>query len=365
MDEENKPHPMDDYLNQEPEIVYSNFFKKVWYSITKFEKYPEMASEGVGRAFLYLILLMLIFSIIMAGIMTYKFNDILKIVGQYIDENIETIEYENQTLNIETVDEQNRIITDMGTLIIDTDDINNETLEQYRKDIETNNIGIIWLKDRVIVKISDLGGEYYYSNILDVQGITNFDKTNLLDAITQMQTARSQVIYFISAMIVELIIQLIAIIINVLILSLFGVITGWIAGLRVRYRAIFNMSIYAITLPTILQLIYTAINYFIDFNIEYFDFMYTAISYIYLAAAIFMVKSDVIRQQLELLKIANEEKEMMRKRKEKEEQEKREEERRKKEKEEQKDEKKEEEKGDKKEKKDKLDEQAEGQGSNA
>ena len=24
-----------------------NFFKKLWYSITKFEKYPEMAAEGI------------------------------------------------------------------------------------------------------------------------------------------------------------------------------------------------------------------------------------------------------------------------------------------------------------------------------
>ena len=31
-----------------------NFFKKVWYSMTKFENYPEMAALGVPRAFLYL-----------------------------------------------------------------------------------------------------------------------------------------------------------------------------------------------------------------------------------------------------------------------------------------------------------------------
>ena len=26
------------------------FFKKIWYSITKIEKYPEMAIDGVGKA---------------------------------------------------------------------------------------------------------------------------------------------------------------------------------------------------------------------------------------------------------------------------------------------------------------------------
>ena len=30
--------------------VKINFFKKVWYSITKFEQYPTMAMEGLKRA---------------------------------------------------------------------------------------------------------------------------------------------------------------------------------------------------------------------------------------------------------------------------------------------------------------------------
>ena len=40
--------------------VYSPFFKKIWLSITKFERYPEMATEGVGKAISYLFKLMLV-----------------------------------------------------------------------------------------------------------------------------------------------------------------------------------------------------------------------------------------------------------------------------------------------------------------
>ena len=50
--------------------------KRFWYSITKFEKYPEMATEGVGRAFLYLGWLFFIFAIIVALGLTIKFNQI-------------------------------------------------------------------------------------------------------------------------------------------------------------------------------------------------------------------------------------------------------------------------------------------------
>ena len=41
-----------------------HFPKLVWYSITKFEKYPEMAALGLKKALLYFTEIMLIFSII-------------------------------------------------------------------------------------------------------------------------------------------------------------------------------------------------------------------------------------------------------------------------------------------------------------
>ena len=46
----------DTIKNEENElrIKQIGFFKKVWYSITKIEKYPEMAAQGVGRALSYL-----------------------------------------------------------------------------------------------------------------------------------------------------------------------------------------------------------------------------------------------------------------------------------------------------------------------
>ena len=47
--------------NDEFRVVNIGFFKKIWLSITKFERYPEMAAEGVGRAISYLAKLMLIF----------------------------------------------------------------------------------------------------------------------------------------------------------------------------------------------------------------------------------------------------------------------------------------------------------------
>ena len=95
----------------------------------------------------------------------------------------------------------------------------------------------------------------------------------------------------------------IAILIDILILSLFGLITSAFARIQIRYRALFNMAVYSVTISTTLQLIYIIVKTFTGFNIKYFDLMHTAISFICLTAAIFMIKSDVIRQQIELMKV--------------------------------------------------------------
>ena len=69
----------------------SNFFKKIWTSITDFEEYEEFAAEKVSKAIKYLILLTLIFTIIIGIAYTYKFNLAVNGVKSYVRENIEDI----------------------------------------------------------------------------------------------------------------------------------------------------------------------------------------------------------------------------------------------------------------------------------
>ena len=118
-----------------------------------------------------------------------------------------------------------------------------------------------------------------------------------------MNSPKTYVIYFVALTIYLFISYFIAILIDILILSLFGLITSAFARIQIRYRALFNMAVYSVTISTTLQLIYIIVKTFTGFNIKYFDLMHTAISFICLTAAIFMIKSDVIRQQIELMKV--------------------------------------------------------------
>ena len=95
---------------------------------------------------------------------------------------------------------------------------------------------------------------------------------------------------------------LISNIIDILILGVLGYIFARIVKIKIRYKATFNISTHAITLPIVLNMLYIIINTFINFKIEYFQWMYTTISYIYVAVAILMIKTEIIHQR-QLIKL--------------------------------------------------------------
>ncbi|MCI9064073.1 MAG: DUF1189 domain-containing protein [Clostridia bacterium] len=343
--------------NEEYRVVNINFFKKIWLSITKFERYPEMATEGVGRAISYLAKLMVIFSIVVVAGAMYNFNKTLNQGIQYIDENFSEINYEDGILKIKPKDEDKvNIQTDLGTLIIDTNTTDSEQIKQYENNIKNADIGVIWLNNKVMVYSNGMEEGYYYEQLANKFGISNFNKTDFMNTI--QNNTKIYIAYFIAMFIATFIAYLIATLIDVLILSIFGVLTTFLLKIRIRYRAIFNMSVYALTISILLKMIYVAVNMFISFNIKYFDFMYSAIGYICLVASLFMVKADVIKQQIELMKIAEKQKEK------EQEQDKEKEEKKKEDKEKDKD-KESKEKKEKKEEKPEVDDNPENQGSQA
>ena len=286
----------------EEEIVYIPKHKKVWLSITKFERYPEMATEGVGKAFGYLIWLIFIFSLILSFSFMIKLAVVTRQGVDFLDKNFNEIKYSEGVLIIDAVNKS--ATTDLGNVIVNTEDLTEEQIKELENKKSLTNLEIIWLKECAIVQYNEATSRLYYKDILDNFEIKSFDKTTILNFLNEsLSGPRIYIVFLITGVIYFFIGYFIKTLLDALILSFFGMITTLVAGIRIRYRAVFNMSVYAITLSTVLQLIYIIVNTFTGFNIKYFDLMYTAISFICLTAAIFMIKSDVIRQQIELMKV--------------------------------------------------------------
>ena len=286
-----------------------NFFKRVIISIKDFEKYQFFAAETVGKAIKYLALLMVIFTVVISAIFTYKFSVSINNAINYFEENISEVSYKENYLSVNSGEE---IILKnekevMPIVIINTN-ATQENIEKYKDELNRYENGIIILNDRIIYKNVMLSQnmEYTYENIANNYNISEFNKQDITNLIQTVNQINLYISFFIVVFIYMFIIYFTSTLIDVVIIGVLGFIFARIVSVKLRYKATFNMGAYALTLPIILNLIYIVVNAFTGFTIEYFQWMYTTISYIYMIVAILMIKADLINRQAELMKIVEE-----------------------------------------------------------
>lgn len=298
--------------NETKKMKKINFFKKIYYSITKFEKYPVMSAEGTARAFKYLCLLMLIFSVIVSAGWMIEFQKTIKTGVDYIQNELPDFKLVNGKLEIAAT-EKIKIDAKIPTLdqiIIDTNTDSEEQIDEYIKSIPTDNTGIIFLKDKLLVKVDETNQrvEYRYEDILSRLNINKgtITKLNIIEYLTGNESITFYIICFSFMTIYVLIIYLISVLVDTLLIAVLGMITALFTKLKLKFSAVYNMSVYALTLSILLNAIYIAVNLITGFEMSYFQIMYTSIAYVYLVAAIFIIRLDFEKKQAELMKIIEE-----------------------------------------------------------
>ena len=284
------------------------FFTKMWNSITKIEKYPDMAAQGLGKAIIYISKVVAILAIIICLGVMYQTYQMLQEGTKYLENEFPDFYYKDGVIDIQsetpiTISEDDSII---GQTIIDTKTEDEQTINKYIKELEQTGSGVIVLKDKAILKNGSVAGtiNYNYKEIFEQMGITEFSKQDVINYANSSQIVSLYSSIFLTVFVYAFVMYLLITLSNALFLSVFGYLTTWFARIKMRYVAVFNMSIYALTLSTILNMLYMAINIFIEFNMEYFQIMYVTVAAIYLVAAIFLLKTEFIKKQAELMKIA-------------------------------------------------------------
>lgn len=195
----------------------------------------------------------------------------------------------------------------MQVIIINTN-ATEEQIDNYSNTVGKYENGIILLGDRIIYKNQMLSQniEYMYKDIANTYSITEFDKEDVLSFIANVNNANLYSGFFVVTAIYMFILYFASTLLDVIMLALLGFIVARIIGIKIRFKATFNMGVYALTLPIILNLIYMVVNAFTGFEVKYFQWMYTTISYIYMIVALLMIKTDLINRQIELMKIVEE-----------------------------------------------------------
>lgn len=288
------------------------FFKKVWYSIDKIEKYSELSAEGFGRTIKYLCILMIILSIISSVVTVYKTSLEIKDIAQYINENSPEFTYSDGTLQVDSEEVVTDNSSNYGKVIIDTKTDSEEQINQYINQVSDEENAIIILKNKLILKEVGIEGttDYNYKDLFEEMGITEFNKQQLVDYLTSSNMMSLYLNLLLVLFIYTFIIYSINTLCYIAIIAVVGYVATLILKLKIRFVAVFNMAIYAVTLPTILNMIYLIINAFYTYTISYFEIMYVLVATIYEMAAIFMLKSEFNKKQGEVQKIVEVEKEV-------------------------------------------------------
>ena len=309
MENEKKTDDVKEKLKKEDENELNmGFFKKLWYSIVDVEKYPSMVAQGFGRAVGYLVKIIIILTIVFCLGVVYQAYGVVNEGVEYLQNSFPEFSYKDSVLNIEgnmpiTISAEDSYV---GETIIDTKTEDENTINDYVNKVTNAGGGIVILKDEIRIKNPSVPGtiSYSYEDISKTTQITEFNKQDVIDFAKSSQIISLYVSIFLAIFMYVFIMQFIATAWNAVILSIFGLFTAWVAKIKMRYVAIFNMSVYALTLSIILNILYIAINIFVPFEIEYFQVMYVTVAAIYLIAAIFILKSEFVKKQMELMKIA-------------------------------------------------------------
>ena len=287
-----------------------SFFKKVWYSTTKFDKYIEMKEEGVKKATRYLLKMIIIMAIIIAAIGIYDTNLRLDEGLKYIAQEIPDFKYAEEQLDVEVgeVIKTKEEIFDLGNVIVDTKVEEERIIEEYKSEIAKSEKGkgIIILKNKIIqivginekeeIKTNEISYSYVATNLLG-KGSAEFTKTDIIEFLNGAGRTYISVVNFIIYVIAYFISYLASTIVYAILLAIIGNITAIILKIKMKFKEIYSLSIYALTLPTILSLLYFIVKYFTAIQISYFDIAYVAIGYIYLVTVIFLIKTDIGRRE--------------------------------------------------------------------
>lgn len=297
---------MDPEEKKEKVFKPKGFFKKLFYSIVKIEKYPEMAAEGLGRAISYIVKLVIILALVLCTWLTYKTYNLVNQGMDYLQNEFPDFSYKEGILQINSEEQPITIENEQfGKIIIDTKTDSEEQVNQYTNSIDEYGSGVVITKNRVLLKNISVTGtiSYDYKETLDNMNITEFTKQDVINYANSSQINTLYISVFLTLFIYSFIMYFITTIWYIAIISILGYIATWILKMRMRYVAVFNMATYAVTLSVVLNIIYLIVNIFANFVIQYFQVMYIAVASIYLIAAIMIIKSDLIKKQAELMKI--------------------------------------------------------------
>lgn len=277
------------------------FFRKIILCIKDLDKYNLLIAEKFSRSILYLLGLMLIFSLILSMAMTYKSNQYIDEAAEYVKNNVPNFTITSEGLDIESEEPVINVgDNDKLKYKVILDDSTTDT-EEYKSESENyDGIVVLALQNGLHLISGGVQTDVEYKDVMENLGVEQITKESMLNLVENNRASLIGSLYL-SLFVGIYFIYLTSTLIDALALSLLVIIISKMAKITLKYSQCVTISISALTLPIILSLIYLCFNIINGFYMPYFQIMYTLVSYIYIVAVVLIMRSDLNKRK-ELIK---------------------------------------------------------------
>lgn len=265
------------------------FWRRVKISVCDFDKYYLVAIEKAPRTFLYLLKLFLIFALIYAFALSYKLMQGMQNIKSQISDAPE-FSFANNTFTIES--DEPYIIENSDTVRIKIILSNDKSFENYENE-RFNGILIVLNNNQIMMRQSNENERIYdYEAVAVRYNVNELTKQNVIDLLGNHNILTTLFLYLFMTLFGTYFLYMIVVVFGV---AIVGFAFARVVRLPLKFQPIFSMAGSSITLPTILNLIYVVVNLLTGFTIQNFDVMYILISYVYMMAAILLLRSNLIK----------------------------------------------------------------------
>ena len=285
-----------------------NWFQRFYMAIFKIEDYHKFFEEKWTKSFGYFTILSLIVALLFGLISGLDFSGMFE-RGYSFFKTLPEFEYKDKTLTENVYasgyDEEFNtfFVMDTSKDYTDFSKVSEVAEKEYGNNYLDSEIKVFVYKTTTFCDYYGNIIKLNYAENLDAQGITSFSKNELVEVLDNGGKNQVYIFYYIYAVVINFVSIFTTFILDVVMLAIFADIVGMlVCKVKIRFREGFSLGVYAVTLPMLISLIYSVINYFTGFYMEYISYMTLIIEYVYVVAVIFMIKSDRMKLQEELIK---------------------------------------------------------------
>lgn len=253
-----------------------NFFYQVKESVIDFKFYPKIKDNKFAKTFLYMLLLLFIVYSVITARNFLLVKNVMEQASYELNASMPNFELKDGKFSFEG--EMPYYIANSGNevFVIDTTNTVDESI------IKNTITGILVTEDRIFVKNNLQQQTFEFS---DLQS-TEFNKQDLIEFLPRISwlALASMLLWFLFVVIGHMLFALLIVLIGFIISSAYNV--------DLKFKHLFNFSVYALTLPMLIDLALDLAGS--PIRMFLFIIIYTAIASIYMLFAIKTYKDSLI-----------------------------------------------------------------------